>query len=145
MNTDVVQHLVEEFSFFDDWEDRYRHIIELGRALPSLPDDLRNDETRVSGCASQVWLAVAAHDHPQRRLTLHADSDSHIVKGLAAILVRLYNDRPAGDAAQFDAAGVFQTLNLTEHLTAQRANGLAAMIERIRNVAQVYAATSSPS
>lgn len=139
---DIVCDLVEEFDLFDDWEDRYAHLIALGKALPDLPNSERVDAHKVSGCASQVWLVVdAAADAPDR-ITLRADSDAHIVKGLAAILHRLYDGRSFAEAAAFDPLPVFEKIGLSDHLTAQRANGLRAMIDRITHRASHASAGS---
>ncbi len=122
--------LVEEFSLFDDWEDRYRYVISLGETLAALKDDERVDANKVSGCASQVWLKIDTDD--EARLQLRGDSDSQIVKGLAAILARLYHGKSPTDAVTYDPEAVFADIGLADHLTAQRANGLKSMIARIR-------------
>lgn len=132
MTDDIAAELIDEFSWLDEWEDRYAHLIALGKALPALPDALRNEATQVPGCASQVWLAVHLTEDAPARLALFADSDSHIVKGLAAVLHRLYDGRPVERAGDIDPQDVFAQLGLREHLTAQRANGLASMIDRLK-------------
>jgi cysteine desulfuration protein SufE len=122
-----------DFALLDDWEDRYRYLIELGRALPPLPDELRTDANKVRGCASQVWLATKAAragDMPQ--FTFLADSDAHIVRGLIAILFAIYNGQRIDDVVAVDPDPVFAELGLKEHLTPQRSNGLASMVARIR-------------
>ncbi len=122
-----------DFSVLDDWEDRYRYVIELGRALPPLPEGLRTDANKVRGCASQVWLAT--HVEPGKdgpRLSFEGDSDAHIVRGLVAILFAVYNQRSADEILATDADSVFGELGLKEHLTPQRSNGLASMVARIR-------------
>jgi len=128
--------IAENLGFLDDWEDRYRYLIELGQALPPLPDADRTAENKVHGCASQVWLASDTAP-AVRQPTLHfrGDSDALIVKGLVAILIALYSDRPAAEIAATDATTVFDELGLREHLTTQRANGVAAMVKRIRGEA----------
>jgi cysteine desulfuration protein SufE len=121
------------FALLDDWEDRYRYLIELGRTLPPLPDALRTDANKVRGCASQVWLAASierANGAPE--YTFLADSDAHIVRGLIAILFAMYNGRTLDDVLDIDADPIFAELGLKEHLTAQRSNGLASMVARIR-------------
>jgi len=137
--TDTIDTLREEFSFLDDWEDRYRHVIELGEALAPLTPQERVEANRVKGCVSQVWLVAGstgdAGDTPQRIL-FRADSDAHIVRGLAAILVRLFSDRTAQDILAVDAEAVLSELGLDEHLSPQRSNGLRAMVDRIRKIAQ---------
>ncbi|WP_187430108.1 Cysteine desulfuration protein SufE [Roseobacter fucihabitans] len=126
------EELVEDFEFLEDWEDRYRLVIEEGKAMPPLEDALKVPATRVDGCASQVWLhAVIEKD------TLHFDgeSDAMIVNGLIAVLRKLYNGLSPQDVLEIDARAAMGRLGLNEHLSAQRSNGLRAMIERIRQVA----------
>lgn len=126
------EEIVEDFEFLEDWEDRYRHVIEAGKAMPALDDALKVPATRVEGCASQVWL------HPQingSQFRFDGDSDALIVRGLIAVLRALYNDLPVAEVTAVDAGGELARLGLTDHLSAQRSNGLRAMIERIRLVA----------
>ena len=136
LTTDTgIDEIVENFSFLDDWEDRYGYLIELGRALSPLPDEARTDANKVNGCVSQVWLEPAVDrsgDEPVVRF--RGDSDAHIVRGLVAIALALYSGRPAREVAQTDAEPVFRELGLAEHLTPQRANGLRAMVARIREI-----------
>lgn len=121
--------LVEEFEFLGDWEERYRHLIDLGRQLAPLTDDERNDENKVRGCASQVWLV---RDPDQDgRLHWRGDSDAHIVRGLIAVVLQLYNGRTAEEASAFDATAGLSKLGLSEALSTQRSNGLKAMLARI--------------
>ncbi len=125
------EEIVEDFEFLDDWEDRYRHVIEQGKAMKPLDDALKVPATRVDGCASQVWL------HPQINagvFRFDGDSDALIVRGLIAVLRALYNDLPVAKVPAIDAGGELARLGLTDHLSAQRSNGLRAMIERIRLV-----------
>jgi cysteine desulfuration protein SufE len=128
--------IAENLSFLDDWEDRYRYLIELGEALPPLAPEERNAANKVHGCASQVWL-VSEHDGPILRY--RGESDAKIVRGLVAILVALYSGRPANEIAETDALAVFDQLGLREHLSTQRANGLAAMVNRVRAEARALA------
>jgi cysteine desulfuration protein SufE len=131
----TIASLQSDFELLDDWEDRYRYIIELGRGLAPLPEDLRTEATKVRGCASQVWLASDAKpaaDGTGSVLHLQGDSDAHIVRGLIAILFALYQDKPAGEILAIDPQTAFAALGLKEHLTPQRSNGLASMVERIR-------------
>ena len=126
------EELVEDFEFLDDWEDRYRTVIDLGKDMDPLPEALRVPATKVDGCASQVWL------HPQIEsgvFHFQGDSDAMIVRGLIAVLNRLYDGLPLAEVAAVDARAEFGRLGLTEHLSAQRSNGLRAMIERIRQTA----------
>ena len=127
-----------DFALLDDWEDRYRYVIELGRALPALPAAEHVDANKVRGCASQVWLVtdVANGDDGLPRLHFRGDSDAHIVRGLIAILFAVYSDRTAKDIVTTDAEGIFSELGLREHLTPQRSNGLNSMVERIRSDAR---------
>jgi cysteine desulfuration protein SufE len=124
-----LQELKDEFDILSDWEERYRHIIDLGKALPPLSDDERSETNRVRGCASQVWLVT---EGGEGRLQFRGDSDAHIVRGLIALLLRLYSDRPAADILAFDARAALGELGLDGALSTQRTNGLASMVERIR-------------
>jgi cysteine desulfuration protein SufE len=127
--------LEDEFSFLDDWEERYRHVIDLGKALPPLAENERVDAAKVRGCASQVWL-VSETDGPAGVINFRGQSDAAIVQGLLAILLRLYSGRPAHEILALDASKAFATLGLAEALSPQRSNGLKAMALRIREVAQ---------
>jgi cysteine desulfuration protein SufE len=124
--------LVDEFAFLDDWEDRYRHVIALGEALTPFPAAERTEANRVRGCVSQVWLVAQTTPGEPPRLTLFADSDAHIVRGLAAILMRIYSGRTPEEIGRIDAEGALKKLGLDAHLSPQRSNGLRAMVERIR-------------
>ncbi|MDO6587162.1 SufE family protein [Salipiger sp. 1_MG-2023] len=128
MAQDSFETLVEDFEFLDDWEDRYRMVIELGKAMTPLPDALKVPATKVEGCASQVWL------HPQIEggfFSFQGDSDAMIVRGLIAVLHKLYDGLPVAEVAAIDARTELGRLGLNEHLSAQRSNGLRAMVERI--------------
>ena len=130
--SEAFEDIVADFEFLDDWEDRYRYVIDRGRAMEPLDDALKVPATKVDGCASQVWL------HPQienGRFSFEGDSDAMIVRGLIAVLRALYNDRPIEEVPKVDAGGELARLGLNDHLSAQRSNGLRAMIERIRHVA----------
>lgn len=125
--------IADNLSFLDDWEERYRYLIELGQNLEPLADDEHSAENRVQGCASQVWMVTEAADTTSKpNLRFRGDSDAMIVKGLVAILVALYSNRPAEEIAQTDAVALLDEIGLQEHLTTQRSNGLAAMVDRIR-------------
>ena len=123
-----------DFAFLDDWEDRYRYILELGRALEPLDEAAHNDANKVRGCVSQVWLELTETANAAGETLLHyrGDSDSHLVRGLIAIALALYSDRTARDILSSDARAFFGELGLEQHLTPQRSNGVRAMIERIR-------------
>ena len=135
--------IADNLSFLDDWEDRYRYIIELGQALPPLAPEERNADNKVSGCVSQVWLVSAPGvADGQPTLAYRGESDAMIVRGLVAILDALYSGRPVREIADTDAIAVFDRLGLREHLSAQRSNGLVAMVNRIRGEAARAAAVA---
>jgi len=138
-----IDEIIENFALLDEWDDRYRYVIELGRMLPPLPDADHNDTNKVRGCASQVWLVT--HVTPDGGegpvLTFEGDSDAHIVRGLIAILFALYSGKSAREIVDTDAAAVFEQLGLKENLTPQRSNGLRSMVERIRADAGAALAT----
>ena len=135
-----------DFALLDDWEDRYRYVIELGRALPAFPEALRTDANKVRGCASQVWLATARLPgaNGADQLTMQGTSDALIVQGLIAVLLAVYEDQPISAILGTDAQAVFAGLGLKEHLTPQRSNGLASMVARIRSDAEALACIPSP-
>ncbi|MFK7744371.1 MAG: SufE family protein [Roseobacter sp.] len=126
------EELVEDFEFLDDWEDRYRLVIEEGKAMTPLDDALKVPATKVDGCASQVWLHVTPEDGVMQ---FEGESDAMIVNGLIAVLRKLYNGVPLAEIAGVDSRSEMARLGLNDHLSAQRSNGLRAMIERIRHVA----------
>lgn len=126
------EDILSDFELLDDWEDRYRYVIELGRKLDPLPDDLRTADTKVQGCVSQVWLSTTVHPGGAPRLTFIGDSDAHIVRGLIAILFAIYSGKTASEILDIDATATLGELHLNEHLTPQRSNGLMAMVTRIR-------------
>jgi cysteine desulfuration protein SufE len=128
-----LQDLREDFSYLEDWEDRYKHVIELGRALPAMPDALKTAATKVSGCASQVWIHSRVEDTAEgSKLLLIGDSDALIVKGLIAIAFLIYAPLTVAEIAELDAVPIFAELGLKDHLTPQRSNGLASMVARIK-------------
>jgi cysteine desulfuration protein SufE len=129
-----VQEIIENFELLEEWDDRYRYLIELGRALPPLPDGARNDANKVQGCASQVWLSTSIRSNGTAGpvLIFEGDSDAHIVRGLIAVLFALYSGKAARDILSADAVKLFEQLGLREHLTPQRSNGFRSMVERIR-------------
>jgi cysteine desulfuration protein SufE len=131
--TTTIEALTDDFSVLDDWEDRYRYIIELGRALTPLTDAERKPANKVQGCASQVWIAShVKNDNGGPVLSFAGDSDALIVKGLIAIIFMLYSHRPASEILATDAHAVFSALGLKDHLTPQRSNGFASMVARIK-------------
>jgi cysteine desulfuration protein SufE len=137
-NAANIDEIVDNFSFLDEWDDRYRYVIELGRALPPLGERDRRDANKVQGCASQVWLATTVRPNGQDGpvLEFEGDSDAHIVRGLIAILFAIYSGRHAREILSTDAVEVFNRLGLREHLTPQRSNGFRSMVERIRSDAK---------
>ncbi|MCB2098392.1 MAG: SufE family protein [Parvularculaceae bacterium] len=124
--------ILADFAFLDDWDDRYKYLIDLGRSLAPYPEEKRDEAHKVKGCASQVWLDVAL---PNGRMEFKGDSDAHIVKGLVALLIALYAGKSSKEALEIDTAAALAPLDLTAHLTPQRSNGVASMIARIRKIA----------
>ncbi|MCZ8079918.1 MAG: SufE family protein [Rhodobacteraceae bacterium] len=137
MATPAFEDLTETFEFLDDWEDRYRHVIELGKAFAPMDEALKVPATKVQGCASQVWIQPVISDG---RFDFQGDSDAMIVKGLIAVLHTLYAGLPVAEVVAVDAPAELGRLGLTDHLSSQRSNGLRAMVERIRHVAAEAAA-----
>ena len=141
-----IERILEDFDVLDSWDDRYRYVIELGRALPPFPEPARTDVNKVQGCASQVWLiseTKPAQNGGGPQLEFQGDSDAHIVKGLIAILFALYSGQPAKKILDTDALAVFERLGLREHLTPQRSNGFRSMVERIRADARAVLAEAA--
>jgi len=140
-----IAEIIDNFSVLDDWDDRYRYLIELGRQLPPLAPSAYNDANKVQGCASQVWLDT--HIRPDGAggpiLTFIGDSDAHIVRGLIAILLAMFSGKHARDILATDALALFDKMGLREHLTPQRSNGFRSMVERIRTEARAAAATAA--
>ena len=139
----TIDEIISNFELLDEWEERYRYLIELGRLMEPLPDEAHSDANKVQGCASQVWLQTqvdSSNGKPVLRLL--GDSDAHIVRGLVALLLSLYNGKTAADALSTDALALFKELGLSEHLTPQRSNGVRSMVERIRRDAQMALAAS---
>ena len=129
--------LVEDLTFFDDWEERYRYIIDLGKKLPPLPDSEKNNTNLLQGCQSQVWI-IHHFDPQQRTLTFEVDSDAFIVKGLLAMVMAAYNQKTPTDILAFDIEGYFNQTGLIKHLSPTRGNGLKSMVKRIQGYAQQY-------
>jgi cysteine desulfuration protein SufE len=134
----AIDEIIGNFELLEEWEDRYRYLIELGRTLEPLPQEAYTDANKVRGCASQVWLETTRGQDADGAPTLsfRGDSDAHIVRGLVALVLALYSGRRAHEIVDTDAAPLFRQLGLAEHLTPQRANGLRSMVERIRNEAR---------
>jgi len=136
-----IDRILDDFAFLDDWDDRYRYLIELGRALEPLPPEAHNEANRVHGCASQVWLQKDIRQEADgAHLDFKGDSDALIVRGLVAIVIALFSGRPAAEIVETDAEAVFEKIGLREHLTAQRSNGLRSMVNRIKTEAAAEAA-----
>ena len=136
----TIENITSDFEFLDDWEDKYRYVIELGREMEKLQPEEKTDAAKVRGCASQVWLVpseVTTDDSSDARLSFRGESDALIVQGLIAILLKVYNERTPADILDVDALSTFNQLGLSEHLTPQRSNGLKSMIERIRHEATI--------
>jgi len=130
----ALQDILDDFALLDEWEDRYRYLIELGRTLEPLPEAAHNEQNKVRGCASQVWLETQTTRDADGAPRLHfrGDSDAHIVRGLVALTLAIFSDRTAAEILDADALGVYRDLGLSEHLTPQRSNGVRAMVERIK-------------
>lgn len=134
--TATIQTIQDDFSLLDEWEDRYRYVIELGEALPPFRDDDRSAANKVPGCVSQVWLTTEQGRGADPVITFKGDSDAHIVRGLVAIMLALFSGKPASEIQQIDAEATLKTLGLDEHLSPQRANGLRSMVKRIKRDAE---------
>ena len=136
MSTAAFEDIVETFEFLDDWEDRYRHLIEIGKAMPAMDPSLQTPASKVDGCASQVWIVPTVEDG---RFDFIGDSDALIVRGLVAVVHALFAGLPVAEVARVDATAELRRLGLDEHLSAQRSNGLRAMVARIRDHAAAAA------
>jgi cysteine desulfuration protein SufE len=138
-----ITEIIDNFSTLDEWDDRYRYLIELGRDLPPLPAAAHSDVNKVQGCASQVWLETTVRPDGTGGpvLLFEGDSDAHIVRGLVAILFATYSGKAARDILGTDAIALFEKLGLKEHLTPQRSNGFRSMVERIHSDARAALAT----
>jgi len=130
-----IEDVIETFSLFDDWEDKYRYVIELGRMLPEFPEEAKTEENKVRGCTSQVWILPRLSDENPPRFYFVGDSDAHIVKGLVAITMLIYSGKTPQEAMEIDARAILDQIGLSEHLTPSRSNGLFSMVTRIREMA----------
>ena len=137
----TLERIEQGFRMMQKWEDRYRLLIQMGRKLEPLDEELKVEENRVQGCASNVWLVSEPTDDDPPRLRFRADSDAHIVKGLVALLLAIYSDRTPEEALQVDAQAILHRLEMKGHLSPSRSNGLFAMVERIRALAVAEAAS----
>ena len=140
-----LDEIIANFELLDDWDDRYRYLIELGKGLAPLPEEAHDDANKVRGCASQVWLQMRREGGPgpQTRLHFLGDSDAHIVRGLVALALAIYSGHSASDILATDAFAIYERLGLAAHLTPQRSNGVRAMIERIKSDARSASAASA--
>lgn len=138
-----IDEITENFELLDEWDDRYRYLIELGRTLPELPEAARSETNKVRGCASQVWVQTNVKPDGDAGPVLEfvGDSDAHIVRGLIAVLLALYSGKPAKEILSTDAVALFEKLGLREHLTPQRSNGFRAMVDRIQSDARAAVTT----
>ncbi|MBN9233147.1 MULTISPECIES: SufE family protein [Phyllobacteriaceae] len=132
----TIEAIRDDFSLLDEWEDRYRYVIELGEALPEFPDTARIPQNKVPGCVSQVWLTTEQGSGGDPVLTFQGDSDAHIVRGLVAIMLALFSGHTSSDILKTDAEATLKALGLDEHLSPQRANGLRSMVKRIKHDAE---------
>lgn len=130
-----IEDMIGDFTFLDDWEDRYMHVIEMGKSLEDLTDDEHNTANKVNGCVSQVWLVTSQTGNPVQ-LKYRGDSDAHIVKGLVAIVIKIFSGRTPQEIIAINAVDILNKLGLSEHLSVQRSNGLSAMINRIQTEAR---------
>ncbi len=142
--TSEIDDILENFELLEDWEDRYRYVIELGRTLPEMPEEEHTDANKVRGCVSQVWLVRTVEASPggEPVISYRGDSDAHIVRGLVAIVLALFSGRTAREILSTDVDAVFSRIGLREHLTPQRSNGLNAMVEKIRSDARAALAAA---
>jgi cysteine desulfuration protein SufE len=140
----TIHEIVSNFELLDEWDERYRYLIELGRMMPPLPEAAHTDANKVQGCASQVWLETRTDQNGgEPVLYLRGDSDAHIVRGLVALLITLYSGKSATEILSTNAIELFQELGLSEHLTPQRSNGVKSMVARIRSDARSAAMAAS--
>ena len=138
-----LDEVFESFDFLDDWEERYRYIIDLGRQLPSFDDSLKTPAHKVEGCVSQVWLIAYPDENDTGRLHFRGDSDAHIVRGLIAILLAAFSGKRADEIVAADGRALFDKLGLGGHLSPSRSNGLFSMVQRIRTLAAAHVAEAT--
>jgi cysteine desulfuration protein SufE len=131
----TLETIISDFELLDDWEDRYRYIIDLGRQLAPLPEAAHSDANKVAGCVSQVWLETTKSDGADPIVSFKGDSDAHIVRGLVALVIAIYSGHKASDIGHTDAMAVLKILGLDQHLSPQRSNGLKSMVQRIQREA----------
>lgn len=131
-----IDEIIENFQFLDDWDDRYKYLIELGSALPEFPEEKQTAENKVQGCVSQVWVTSEKLSGEDPILSFHGGSDAHIVSGLVAITFAIFSGKRASEILKTDEKKIFDSIDLSEHITPQRSNGLRSLVERIRLHAQ---------
>ncbi|WP_137132069.1 SufE family protein [Rhizobium sp. FY34] len=134
-----IDKIIEDFAYLEEWEDRYRYVIELGKALPDLAEEKKTADNKVNGCASQVWVVSHHGAEADPLMTYEGDSDAHIVRGLVAIVLAAYSGKHASQVAETDVIQIFDSIGLVENLSSQRANGLRSMVKRIRDEAKLLA------
>jgi cysteine desulfuration protein SufE len=130
-----IEDIIENFEFLEEWEDRYKYLIELGDQLPPFPQAQQTADTKVQGCVSQVWIAASKTEDPDPVIEFLGTSDAHIVRGLVAITLAIFSNKHASDIVQIDEQAIFSKLGLAEHITPQRSNGLRSMVARIKEIA----------
>lgn len=135
----TLSNVIDTFEVYDDWEDRYRYLIELGRKLPPYPEEARTEAHKVRGCVSQVWLNPHFSDDTPPKITFDGDSDAHIVRGLVMLMMLLFNGKTGEEILKTDAKGVLEHLGLSRHLSPMRTNGLFSMLGRIQEMAKSHA------
>ncbi len=135
-----IENLIDDFALFDDWEERYAYLIDMGKALPHMEEGMKNDQTIVPGCTSRVWMMADIKDD---RLFFLADSDAHIVRGLIGVLARVYHDRPVNVLKDVDMKEVFKRIGLEKHLSPNRRNGFFSMVEKLQLAAAASGSTST--
>ena len=131
----TLEKIISDFEFIEEWEDRYRYVIDLGDQLEPYPEELKTPETKVQGCVSQVWLTSELKNE-ENNIILSGDSDAHIVRGLMAIVFAIFSGKSPEEILKIDVQSIFKTLGLNEHISPQRSNGLNAMVKRIQSDAQ---------
>lgn len=131
-----IEDIIENFEFLDDWEDRYKYLIELGNQLEPFPESERHDHNKVQGCVSQVWVVTRMGEGKNPTVNILGDSDAHIVRGLVAIALAIFSDKSASDILSIDETALFDRIGLSEHITPQRSNGLRSLVVRIKSDAQ---------
>lgn len=127
-----IDEIIENFQFLDDWDDRYKYLIELGSILPDFPEEFQTAENKVQGCVSQVWVVAQKSEGPDPEINFMGSSDAHIVSGLVAITLAIFSAKKASEILATDEKQVFDSIDLSEHITPQRSNGLRSLVERIK-------------